>query len=378
MTVERYHVDQYGNCLGYFDTVGHYFDPTGQYRGSLSQDGHLCDQYGTALGRVDTQRQVWNEDGSYRGYLVDARGHDGPRVLDPRLAALMGLPGAAESKVSNEVSLTSLRSANRRHGQTLKAVRRPKRDRAVGGANGNHRQQRLAEMGAALAQIVHDLGNPLSGMALQAQVILRHLENESAVPAAAIRQPTAQILSTLHRLDGYVKALLDFAREHELRLRPLPLGPFLQDVAKSWQPAATAQAISLGAHVEDAGCVLADATQLRRVFDNLIKNAIEAIGNGPGDVLLTATAGAGAIEIAVEDTGPGAADPRQLFRPFRTTKCAGTGLGLAVAKQIVDAHGGRINYVQRRPHGAVFRISLRRHTPLDTLRRYEIAGYDEA
>ncbi len=84
MSIEYYHVDEHGNCLGYFDTVGHYFDPAGQYRGALSHDGHLCDHDGTACGRVDTRGQVWDAEGSYRGYLLDAKGHGGPGMPQAR------------------------------------------------------------------------------------------------------------------------------------------------------------------------------------------------------------------------------------------------------------------------------------------------------
>lgn len=92
MTVERYHVDPDGNCLGYFDTVGHYFDPAGQYHGSLSQDGSFFDQYGTVCGRVDAQRRVWDKQGSYRGYLVDAKGHDRPELPRARVPVRQSSP----------------------------------------------------------------------------------------------------------------------------------------------------------------------------------------------------------------------------------------------------------------------------------------------
>ncbi len=376
MNVNYYHFDQHGNCLGYVDRVGHYFDPVGQYRGSLSRNGDLYDEDGTLSGRVDARRQVWNEEGSCRGYLVDATAHDGSEVPHGSAPALES-PGA-DSIVQHMERPSSSLATTWRPGIATEPRHKLNANRAGDAANGGQRNQRLAEMGAAVTRIVHDLGNPLSGLALQAEVILRSLQKEPNAPSAVIREPAQQILSTIRRLDDYVRALLDFSRGRELQLQPLRLGPFLQDIVGSWQPTAAAHTISIHAHVEDTDQVLADGMQLRRVFDNLVKNAIEAIGNGPGNIAITVTAEGEAMGISVEDTGPGAADYRRLFRPFYTTKCEGTGLGLAVAKQIIEAHDGRIAYAQRRPHGAVFRISLRRYGRLDPLARYATLGFDEA
>lgn len=91
MLIDYCHFDLHGNRLGYVDNVGHYFDPAGQYRGSLSQDGYLRDEYGAACGRVDAEGQMWDEEGSYRGYLVRAMEED---HRHQRLAAM----GAEESE----------------------------------------------------------------------------------------------------------------------------------------------------------------------------------------------------------------------------------------------------------------------------------------
>jgi signal transduction histidine kinase len=79
---------------------------------------------------------------------------------------------------------------------------------------------------------------------------------------------------------------------------------------------------------------------LRRVLDNLIKNAVDAIGAGPGEITIeTELPRAGRISIAVGDSGAGVPDGVDVFKLFETTKADGTGIGLAVATQIVAAHG---------------------------------------
>ena len=111
--------------------------------------------------------------------------------------------------------------------------------------------------------------------------------------------------------------------------------------------------------VAHVGTVRADESKLRRVLENLVKNAIDAVGSRPGVVRVTIERPQpGRVRISVADDGPGVAPDVDVFRLFETTKPQGTGIGLAVAKQIVLAHGGGIDFANVVPHGAVFSIDL--------------------
>jgi two-component system sensor kinase FixL len=224
-------------------------------------------------------------------------------------------------------------------------------------------RERLADIGAITAKIVHDLGNPLSGLSMQAQLILRRVERGQIGPAAAVRDPAGRIVSTVRRLEHLVREFMAFAREQRLECKDVLLPEFLQDVVGLWQPVAAARAIDLSLDADNIR-IRADEVQLRRVFDNLLKNAIEAIERGPARVDISVGAAAEKrVRISIADTGPGFPETMEGFRLFETTKPNGTGLGLAVAKQIILAHGGDIELARLLPHGTVFHIDLPRHGP---------------
>jgi signal transduction histidine kinase len=195
---------------------------------------------------------------------------------------------------------------------------------------------------------------------MQAQLVLRRTGDER------IRTSAQRILSEVRRLDSLIQEFSTFAREQKLNLKQIALPAFLESIAASWRPLAEERAITLAIEVPHRVLRLrADEEKLRRVFDNLIKNAVEAVQQGPGEVqIAVALPAEEKIVIAVEDSGPGIPEDLDVFRLFETTKPDGTGLGLAIAREIVIAHGGLIAYEPRSPRGTVFRVELPRSGPL--------------
>jgi len=226
-------------------------------------------------------------------------------------------------------------------------------------------RERLADIGAITAQIVHDLGNPLAGLSMQAQLILHRAKRDERQPVGMVISPIERILAEVHRLDSLIKEFMDFSREQRLDLTTIDLPRFLNDVVEFWRPVAMARAILLNLETpEDGVSLTADAEKLRRVLDNLVKNAVEAIDSGPGQVTVQVSLPApDTVCIAVSDTGPGIAESVEAFRLFETTKVNGSGLGLPVVKQIVMAHRGTIGFARLQPHGTVFRVELPRGGP---------------
>jgi two-component system sensor kinase FixL len=237
-------------------------------------------------------------------------------------------------------------------------------------------RERLADVGVITAKILHDLANPLAGLSMQAQLILRRARRDADQPLGAVLKPAEQIVAEVHRLDSLISDLMHFRREQNLELKRVEVAPLLQGVADLWQPLAATRGIQLSLSVaEDVPGLIADEEKLRRLFDNLVKNAVEAIDQGPGDVrILASVAERERVRIAVEDTGPGIAPTVQVFRLFETTKATGSGLGLAIAKQIVEAHGGRIAFTRMEPHGTGFQVELPCRGPASPRRLTSGAG----
>jgi two-component system sensor kinase FixL len=221
---------------------------------------------------------------------------------------------------------------------------------------------RLADVGAVTAQIVHDLGNPLAGLSMQVQRLARAMQRGGASAAGTVASMTDQILASVRRLDTMLHELRDFARQQRLDLTEVDLLKLLMTTREVWNPVAAAKGVEL--HVNFGGRterILADEHKLLRVLDNLVKNAIEAIEQWPGKVTLALEAGTSprhAVRISISDNGSGIPENFDVFRLFETTKESGSGLGLSIARRIVEAHGGGLSFARIDPHGTVFHIDL--------------------
>jgi two-component system sensor kinase FixL len=224
----------------------------------------------------------------------------------------------------------------------------------------SQQRERLADIGAITAKIVHDLGNPLAGLSMQAQLILRRIRRDGGQALSTALKPAEQILAEVQRLESLINEFRDFSREQRLAPGPIHVPRFLNDVVGLWAPVAAAHGITLSLQMpESVPALRGDEEKLRRVLDNLLKNAVEAIDQGPGAVRVQVTLPSPAkLRISIADSGPGIPQTVEVFRLFETTKVHGSGLGLAIAKEIVLAHGGGIEFARVHPHGTVFHIEL--------------------
>jgi two-component system sensor kinase FixL len=228
--------------------------------------------------------------------------------------------------------------------------------------------ERLADIGAVTARIAHDFGNPLAGLGMTTQRLLQLLARDP-VPIEKLKQGADLMAATVQRLEALVGEFKEFARGQRLCLRTLELPAFLHEIVAGWGQEAMERGIALEVDVADlVPAIRADRDKLRRVVDNLIKNALEAIDSGPGMIRVSAESQKQeCVRIVVIDNGPGVPEGVDVFALFETTKAKGTGLGLPICRQIIEAHGGGIGYAPRVPRGTVFSVELPTHGPTQRL-----------
>lgn len=222
-----------------------------------------------------------------------------------------------------------------------------------------HQKQRLAELGLAVSKINHDLRNLLAS----AQLFLERLEH---VPDPTVTRLAPKILATLDRAVGYTQAVMSYgkAQEEAPKRRLLALkrvGDDIADVLGLLEH----KTVTFDNQVPDGLEIDADPEQIFRVLLNLCRNALQALeaerdGTLVRRIILEAERKGTCVFITVADTGPGipANTRKALFKAFHSgSKQGGIGLGLAIAAELLKAHGGKIELDDTRP-GACFCIEL--------------------
>lgn len=209
------------------------------------------------------------------------------------------------------------------------------------------RWQRLSALGAMATGIVHDLKSPITTIRLLAD----------AAPGG-----TAELLHrSVDRMLALVQDLLDYSRgEASVRREPVRMADVLAELEEQALAGAERSGVRVVRRVAFDGVLCADRNALLRALVNLVRNAVEAMPGG-GTLTLAVEPREGELVLAVSDTGCGIPDEvlPTVFEPFVTHgKSGGTGIGMATAKAIVEAHGGRIRVRSRPGEGTTFEVAL--------------------
>ena len=216
------------------------------------------------------------------------------------------------------------------------------------------RQERLATFGQLVGSLGHELRNPL-GVIESSLFILKNRLGEDV----RYDKHVTRIGEQVGIANKIISDLLDMIREKDIPRTKVSLAGVVDAaVDRVRRPESMTLGISgLVGLPEISG----DEGPLQQVFVNLIENAVQATAPG-GRIDVVATSDDAAVEIAIEDNGPGvdADTRRRLFEPLVTTKTKGVGLGLALVKRIVERHGGLVRYEPNQPVGARFIVRLRR------------------
>jgi hypothetical protein len=214
--------------------------------------------------------------------------------------------------------------------------------------------ERLAVVGRLAAGLSHEIRNPIAAIRLKAENALAANDDGRRITALQ------SILQQVGRLDGLLRDLLAMTQRREPKLAEIDLAAFLERTAEAQRELAASKGVKLlvGDTPPAAARPLFDAEQMHRALDNLILNAIENTPAG-GSIEVAVEHRAGKLYLRVRDTGQGVPDNirEHLFEPFVTGRTEGTGLGLAVVREIARAHGGEARLVAT-SQGAEFEIEV--------------------
>lgn len=211
------------------------------------------------------------------------------------------------------------------------------------------------------AEVAHEIGNPLNSLYLHLQFLQRLLKNPDANLADAA-QEVSEARSEVERLDAIINQFLRALRPGKPVFESLDLKSLVLDSLNFMRQEITDRKIQLEFYWgENVPQVKGDANQLKQAFYNLARNAMQAMPAG-GRLTVRCSADDNFVMLSVSDSGCGIKpeNMQKIFRPFFTTKNAGTGLGLMIVERIVREHGGSLAVDSRENAGTTFTISLPR------------------
>jgi signal transduction histidine kinase len=222
------------------------------------------------------------------------------------------------------------------------------------------RAEHLATLGEMATGLAHEIRNPLAGIAGVIEIVGRDLPSTS--PARAVIKDVRLEIAQINRI---VTDLLETARPHPPQIRLSNLNTTVEHAVMLARQQVLSKPIKIELHkAPDLPEVEHDSDQIHQVLLNLLLNAVQAV-TGAGTVNVEIGSQDGFASVAVSDTGRGISSEHlsNIFRPFYTTKGNGTGLGLSLARRIVEEHHGRIEVNSVVAKGSKFTVLLPFQTP---------------
>jgi PAS domain S-box-containing protein len=226
--------------------------------------------------------------------------------------------------------------------------------------------EKMAAVGKIASKVVHEIRNPLGSINLNVDILIDNLGGDDTPEVREAREVLQTIKRETRRLTQITDEYLQFSRMPQPTGREEDLNAVMLDLADFLRPELRRSGIRLVLNLDDEHPKVAcDGRLVRQIILNLIRNAMDAVPPNTGQVMVVTKLQPQGAEIEVDDNGPGipAEILPRIFEPFFTTKQDGTGLGLAVVRQIVEEHGGSITCHSVPGKGTTFRIVLPRAQP---------------
>jgi two-component system sensor histidine kinase/response regulator len=228
-------------------------------------------------------------------------------------------------------------------------------------------KERLASLGQASAEFVHDLGNPLTIVWGYVQLLAKKLEQSEKENGAAKSPTSAKELQIIEQNVRLCRELLtmwqSYGSVEAAPHKPISVSGIVREVVKGVGPMAVQNGVELKCDLcEDACTLLGDSVQMTRAIQNVIINALQASAEKKGSVTVSCLRKDFYVDVRIEDTGYGIAPAQmaKIFDPYFTTKQgkSGTGLGLYITKKVVEDHNGSIKVDSTPQIGTSFTIRL--------------------
>jgi signal transduction histidine kinase len=228
---------------------------------------------------------------------------------------------------------------------------------------------RRAAMGELAASLAHELHQPLGAILRNAEAAMMLLASGSPAPVQELQEIVEDIRKDDKRAGDLIRRMRTLLRRRELETQLVELNAVARDTIELVAPEAASKGVRVDVEESiDSSMVVGDRVYLQQVLLNLVLNSMDAMADMPAHrrrLLVRTARNNGHVDVSVEDTGRGiaAAALPYVFEPFFTTKPEGMGMGLSIARRIVQAHDGRIVAGNNAEGGATVRFSLPGESP---------------
>ncbi len=221
------------------------------------------------------------------------------------------------------------------------------------------RSKTLSTLGQYSNELAHEIKNPLNAINIQMSLLEREIDKHDMNSREELCDIVKVVKEEINRLNKLAKDCLDFSKSGDLKRKDEDIGQIIEGLLSLIAPYAELNGVNICLKMlDDCPQALVDKDKLKQALLNIIINAIDVMTSG-GDINLNVSKENGNLNISIKDTGPGIPEEQhdKVFELFYSTKSGGTGVGLAITKNIIHAHGGNIRFKEL-INGTEFMIEL--------------------